>query len=237
MWSSHGSRHLLSAQRSAMLLMTRAYSKTSTPALQVLTGLPPLDLQLSSEAEYSRVARLGVSSQHHFAPVYSPKMSKHTLPPYWKGIETIEDTRPPTQLQIYTDGSKIYQSVGSAYCCYHNNLLIQEWKSGLQSENSVFQAELLAIYKALKWFSDSNFDICTINTDSLSGLLALRDDSSTDYLVQKIQLTLKDLQKQVLFRWVRGHAGTHGNEHADVLAKEAAQVPPSFLSSLSLFLL
>ena len=240
MWSSHGSRHLLSAQRSAMLLMTRAYRKTSTPALQVITGLPPLDLQLSSEAEYSRVARLGVSTQLHFAPLYSFKTSKHILPPFWKGIELYDETQPLTPLQIYTDGSKINQSVGSAYCCYNNNLLIKEWKSGLQSENSVFQAELLAIQQAILWFSESNFHICTINTDSLSGLLALKDNNSTDYSVHSILILLKNLKKQVLFRWIRGHAGLRGNEHADALAKEAAQDPPLFtfvplpLSSLKL---
>ena len=199
MWSSHGSPHLLSAQRSAMLLMTRAYRRTSTPALQVLTGLPPLDLQLSSETEFSRVTRLGVSTKDHFASIYSFKISKHTLPPYWRGIEIFEDTQPPTPLQIYTDGSKKDQSVGSAYCCYDNNTLIYEWKSGLQSENFFFQAELLAIQKALLWFSDSQFATCTINTDSLSGLLAMKGSNSTDFLVQSILIFLKDMPKQVFF--------------------------------------
>ena len=225
MWSYHGTRHLLSAQRAAMLLMTRAYRRTSTPALQIVTGLPPLDLQLAAEAEFSQVARLGIPTNNFFAPTFSTKVSKHTLKPSWEGIQLYNTENPITDFQIliYTDGSKIDNQVGAAFCCIKNNLIIHEWKSGLYSENSVFQAELTAILHAIIWFKNSNFNSCLINTDSLSGLGALQDTETTDYLTQTILLQLQSTEKTIFFRWVRGHAGLHGNERADTLAREAAQ--------------
>ena len=206
-----------------MLLMTRAYRRTSTPALQVISGLPPLDLQLAAEAEFSRVTRLGESTNDHFAPLYSTKVSKHLLQPHWEGINLQGEDTEEQQLQIFTDGSKIDNQVGAAFCCYLNDTSLFEWKSGLLSENSVFQAELTAILHAINWFSNSTHNSCTINTDSLSGLLALKDQETTDYLVQTILLQLQSLKKFISFRWVRGHAGLRGNERADTLAREAAQ--------------
>ena len=224
MWPSHGKRHLLSAQRAAMLLMTRAYRRTSTPALQVLTGLPPLDLQLAAEAEFSRVARLGISTGNYFAPEFSTKVSKHSLIPSWEGIKMYdrETTIEPIQIQIFTDGSKLDNQVGAAFCSFKNNDLIHEWKSGLFSENSVFQAELMAILQAIKWFKTTNYTSCLINSDSLSGLNALQDTQTTDYLTQQILHQLHSTEKHIYFSWVRGHVGLHGNERADALAREAA---------------
>lgn len=56
---SHGVCHLLAAQKKALLLISRTYKNTASSALQVLTGIPPLDLQLEAEAEFTLVTRLG----------------------------------------------------------------------------------------------------------------------------------------------------------------------------------
>ena len=204
--------------------MTRAYKRTSTPALQVLTGLPPLDLQLAAEADFARVTRLGITTENYFAPLYSIKASKHPIPLFWEG-PSILDSDLQTEVQIYTDGSKLEGSVGSAFCSFHNSTLLFTWQSGLQAANSVFQAELLAIQNAITWFNSTVYHECIINSDSMSGLQALKDLEATDYLVQTIQKQLINSPKLIHFRWIRGHSGQHGNELADSLAKEAATNP------------
>ena len=128
MLSSHGSQHLLSAQRQVMLLISRAYRNTSTVALQVLTGLPPLDLQLSKEAEFSRVIRHGISIERHSAPFYHYKNSKHIIPPTWEGISLIKLNEFQGDTIIFTDGSKSDSGVGSAFCAYKNCTLTFECK-------------------------------------------------------------------------------------------------------------
>ena len=185
---------------------------------------PPLDLQLAAEAEFSRVARLGISTGNYFAPAFSTKVSKHSLIPSWEGIKIYnrETITEQIQIQIFMDGSKLDNQVGAAFCCFKNNDIIHEWKSGLFSENSVFQAELMAILQAIKWFKTTNYMSCLINSDSLSGLNALQDTQTTDHLTQSILLQLQSTEKHIFFRWVRCHVGLHGNERADTLAREAA---------------
>ncbi|CAB0018288.1 unnamed protein product, partial [Nesidiocoris tenuis] len=48
---AHNKRRLLSSQRSALLAITRAYNTTSTDALQVAAGIPPVTLRLKEKAK------------------------------------------------------------------------------------------------------------------------------------------------------------------------------------------
>ena len=229
---SHGNRHILSIQRGIMLLLSRAYKNVSTDALQVLTGLAPLDIQMSLEAEYSAAIRHGVSTANVFAPLYHYKISKHVLDPTWNGIHLckIEDYK--GLIQIYTDGSKSDEGTGSAFCVLRANTEIHSWSARLSSENSVFQAELFAILNAIIWFGSSGEDQSLICTDSLSSLHALQNTENTDPLINDIQQLLQRLNSTPSFLWVRGHSGVLGNERADELAKQAAldySLPLTFL--------
>lgn len=57
---SHGLRLISSIQAQCLLLISRAYKKTATSALCVLTGIPPLHLQLKSIATSGRILRLNI---------------------------------------------------------------------------------------------------------------------------------------------------------------------------------
>lgn len=50
-------RHLLAAQRSVLLLLTRACRTASTVSLQVVSGKPPIDLEIAQKGAISRVKR------------------------------------------------------------------------------------------------------------------------------------------------------------------------------------
>ncbi|BES87392.1 Retrotransposon protein [Nesidiocoris tenuis] len=56
----HCRRKLISSQRSALLAVTRAYNTTSNDALQVVAGIPPIDLTIKKRAlcYYSKRGRL-----------------------------------------------------------------------------------------------------------------------------------------------------------------------------------
>lgn len=148
MWHSNGTRHLLAAQRKALLLISRAYRNASTAALQILTGLPPLDLQLETEYEFARVTRLGVSIPSYFAPLFSSKCSKYRLSSLLDPITVcrIQDFMDKTH--IHTDGSKTKSSTASAFCVFRKQH-IYSWQMKLDPGNSVFQAELYATLRAV----------------------------------------------------------------------------------------
>ena len=54
----------------------------------------------------------------------------------------------PSQINVYTDGSKTSDGVGGGYCIFKNQATIAEDKVPMEDDCSVFQAELEAIHKA-----------------------------------------------------------------------------------------
>ncbi|KFM57142.1 hypothetical protein X975_03222, partial [Stegodyphus mimosarum] len=126
---------------------------------------------------------------------------------------------------IYTDGSKMDNAVGSAYTVFHNGTEVQTWKCHMSPHNSVFQAEALALLKAIEWAQTTRAEYFTIYTDSLSVLYAINDPRHTSPLVFQIQETLRNTSPfpKLGISWVKAHVGDQGNERADTLAKEAAQ--------------
>ncbi|XP_023212917.1 uncharacterized protein LOC111615713 [Centruroides sculpturatus] len=126
--------------------------------------------------------------------------------------------------EIYTDGSKTNEGTGAAIVVYERNEEIYSQKYKLEEYCSNFQAELLAIYKAVEWCIQNNKSesVC-ISTDSLSALQALLSHDSKQRQVYEIKKLLYDkrMLKSIKFKWVRAHVGIYGNERADRLAKKA----------------
>ena len=92
----------------------------------------------------------------------------------------------------------------------------------LPDYGSVFQAELLAIKKALQYAESSCTEkIIRLYSDSRSGLAALQDAYSRTELVIEIQDILNTWQGRtaVEFHCIKAHVGHPGNERADELAK------------------
>ncbi|GBL78016.1 hypothetical protein AVEN_195750-1, partial [Araneus ventricosus] len=220
-------KKLDSIQRLFLLYITGAYRTTPTAALQVVTGLQPLHLQIQQEATYARVARAR-SSSNFFTVIFSPtdyesKSSRiHIHPPNFvlhSKISFAENHRDSGAKAIYTDGSKTDEGTGSAYCILENYGIIASWQGKLDHSNSVFQAEILAIKMAIETDSSLHRPI-KIWTDSLSSLMAILNPKSHHSMVREIQ-TLLLSHKHIHLRWLKAHIGYLGNECADQLAKEA----------------
>ncbi|GBL92374.1 Retrovirus-related Pol polyprotein from type-1 retrotransposable element R1 [Araneus ventricosus] len=139
-------KKLDSIQRLFLLFITGAYRTTPTAALQVVTGLQPLHLQIQQEATYARVARTR-SSSILFTLIFSPTdyeskssgihIHSHNFLLHIQ-ISFAENHRDSAAKAIYTDGSKTDEGTGSAYCILENYGIIAPWQCKLDHRNLAF---------------------------------------------------------------------------------------------------
>ncbi|GBM99859.1 hypothetical protein AVEN_204387-1 [Araneus ventricosus] len=132
-------------------------------------------------------------------------------------------------IQVYTDGSKINDQTGSAFCTIANEAVTKTWKAKISPANTVFQAEILALKAAIEWVNTANEEV-NIWSDSESSLQALKSLYVKSKIIQEAQMTLLG-NDRIRLGWVKAHIGIKGNEIADTLAKEAATngIPTSLL--------
>ncbi|GBN35065.1 hypothetical protein AVEN_240854-1 [Araneus ventricosus] len=78
-----------------------------------------------------------------------------------------------TPIEVYTDGSKINDQRGSAFCVIANEAITKTWKAKLSPANTVLQAEMLDLKAAIEWANTANEDV-NIWSDSESSLKALK---------------------------------------------------------------
>ncbi|GBN27478.1 hypothetical protein AVEN_67543-1 [Araneus ventricosus] len=117
-------RKLSKIQRPFLLAISDAYRTTSTAALQVILGIPPLHLQLQREARGTALCRLGLSLSTNVSDIapseiegkaagWSAHPSEHLSPTQ---ISLDDGGNINTGLGIYTEGSKTEKRVGAAFC-------------------------------------------------------------------------------------------------------------------------
>ncbi|GBM10819.1 putative RNA-directed DNA polymerase from transposon X-element [Araneus ventricosus] len=124
-------------------------------------------------------------------------------------------------IPIFTDGSKSDGHVGCGVVSPSDTLSYR-----LHNFCSVFTAELVAIFCALREISPSNQRKFIIYTDSMSALQTLSHyDIQMHPVALKILSILHFLSKEgfyIIFCWVLSHVGISGNEIADSIAKFAS---------------
>ncbi|GBM92241.1 hypothetical protein AVEN_203046-1 [Araneus ventricosus] len=151
-------RKLSTIQRPFLLAISGAYRTTSTAALHITLGIPPLHIQLQREARGTALFRLRLplstnvsdidpSEMEEKATVWSAHPSEHLSPTQ---IFLDDGGNINTGLTIYTDGSKTEKGVGAAFCVLAAVNITHRWSTRLSLRNTVFQAEILALLKAVE---------------------------------------------------------------------------------------
>lgn len=239
---SHGTRLISSIQAQCLLLITGAYKKTPTLPLCQLTGIPPMELKLKQISATGKILRLGVPVDQYQPFMFHNKTTKSNICPYREYYKLATEQSEEMAIDIFTDGSKMKEGTGLAFCAFDKTKTIHQFQLKIRQENTVFQAELIAISKAIDWATINNNNNFIIHTDSQSGLKALEDINTTIPIVQQIIKQLQDTTKTIKLHWVRGHTGLHGNELADRLAKDSITMeninqefhplPPAFIKKI-----
>ncbi|MDA3086478.1 reverse transcriptase domain-containing protein, partial [Campylobacter sp. CS_ED1] len=127
-------------------------------------------------------------------------------------------------IELYTDGSKIESNVGCACVSkFHTD------KLRLPNGASIFTAETKALDLALTFSENYNANKFIIYSDSLSVLQAIKSTTSSNPLVHQVKCKYNSLSlnKTIIFCWIPGHVGIHGNEQADRAAKESLTLTQS----------
>jgi len=133
-------------------------------------------------------------------------------------------------IQIYTDGSRNEQGVGSGVVIFSGKELVTKLKYKLDNRCSNNQAEQLAIAKTLEAVESTDIEensprTAAIITDSRISLDSIKNVNNHSFLIEEIRKTLSQLESSnwtVTFAWVKAHSEILGNELADQLAKTAA---------------
>ncbi|XP_023235501.1 uncharacterized protein LOC111634899 [Centruroides sculpturatus] len=230
-------RRLDSAQRCALLRWTKAYSTTSTEALQVIAGAPPVDLVLNERAtlfQCRRGSNIVVNDIEYTSRDYElrPALCEQ-LKSYNRIVLEPSSRNTEYSIQIYTDGSRVDMRVGAAFLVMCNGSTLVERQFRLGDACSVYQAELLAIDRAVDWVAEmKHLEPIIIYSDSMAAVNTLRQFKDTNNISLNIKKNIKHNGLNIRVEWVKAHAGNPGNERVDLLAKEATLIPEVYYDKI-----
>ena len=220
-------------QRSFAIRAIQAFHTVSAVSASALAQFMPLHLKVLEVHRIEKVKLNGVfDGLPEDRPLESrvrPEEKLHpalriTISPETASTQEEADSH-ASQTNIFTDGSKLESGdVGAAFVIYHPNGRMESRKLRMDQSCSVFQAELLALNKALLWIQKYSKTDVTVYSDSQSSIKAIQQRSNPNLLVNSIHHILHEVTPRlsVKFVWVQAHVGIEGNEAADSAAKEAA---------------
>lgn len=142
----------------------------------------------------------------------------------------------PSEVNVFTDGSKQAGRTGAGYCIFSKGKLLQTGSYRLPDSATVFQAEVFAIDRAVRnLYFLPRARYVKIHVDSQAALLALKASHVTSRVVYDAIQTLRDVAlslDRLALVWTKAHVGTPGNEEADRQAKAGCLI--SDIETLSL---
>ena len=127
--------------------------------------------------------------------------------------------------KVYTDGSKLDGRVGAGFYAEYPNNSPKQAFFHLGNYSTVFQVLAISeMAKNLRLEKIHNQNIAVL-VDSQAAIKALVKCTVTSITVLNCITNLNQLGKQnhVSIAWIPGHAGVHGNEVADYLAKSGSK--------------
>ena len=140
-----------------------------------------------------------------------------------------ESVQNPNTVKVYTDGSQIDRIVDAGFYAEYPNNSPKQAFFHLGIYSTVFQAEVLAISEVAKnlllgKMHNQNI-VVLVAFDSQAAIKALIKSTVTSITVLNCIRNLNHLGKQnhVSIAWIPGHAGVHGNEVADYVAKSGSK--------------
>jgi ribonuclease HI len=122
-----------------------------------------------------------------------------------------------SDISLYTDGSKTATGVGSGLLLPGGRMLSER----MNSQCSVFQAELNALDMAANYALTQTGKTITVYSDSMSSLQAFDSNSHKSYTAATTLNKWNQVARNnsVSMNWVKAHNGNPGNEAADDAAK------------------
>ena len=243
-------KKLNSLNRLMALTLMSVRKSTPTSGLEIILGMPPIDIKLEEMAlnailrilphnrtRWDGVGRNSIGhlrwgldklrahgiTQKAFDLTKDRNLNKRYEVDldFKSGLPTTND-----QISCYTDGSKIDQgNTGYGFGVVQNEEIIAQGNGQLSKANSVFQGEIMGITKACEALYEEDGFSCTIFSDSQSALMALASPTVKSKAVKNCINKLNNLgsQKLVTLKWVKAHNSHKFNDFADKMAKEGTK--------------
>ncbi|GBN16995.1 hypothetical protein AVEN_140111-1 [Araneus ventricosus] len=188
----------------------------------------PLYLQLQREARGTALFRLRVPLSTNVCDIdpseiedkatgWSAHASEHLTP-----TQISLDDGGNINIGLYTYGSKTKKWVGAALCVLTDVKITHRWSTRLCLRNIVFQAEILALLKAVEDAVAFPTQQLTILVENQASIKSAANPKSHNSIARKI-FKLLNSHRHIRVLWIKAHTGYIGNEEADRLAKEAAE--------------
>ncbi|KAL0852573.1 hypothetical protein ABMA27_016991 [Loxostege sticticalis] len=226
-------KQLSAVQRGLVQKILKAYKTVSLNSALLLAGLLPLDIRIREAALLYEVKKgystavvgdRDVERQMDFSKTPHPaELRAIDFDCVHDEAELLQHEQ--TNLKIYTDGSKIEGKVGAAVSIWDNGAEIVRKKLVLERFCTVYQAEMLALSRAVQMVLRRGPRAVDLYSDSRSALEAVTRGNSTHPLAVQLRSDVAKIAHKggsLALHWIKAHVGLAGNERADELAKEAA---------------
>jgi ribonuclease HI len=237
---------LTKLQRLALMQVAHVRKGTPTAALEIMYGVPPLDLFITEMALKAttripcdeiwqprvRLRQKVVIGHMRFLELSAPERFwalkyDECSPEYlWEQNYTIDlspaNMCPHGDYDAYTDGSLMNGRTGAGGFLYKNRSHFCSFRSNV-GESTVFQAEMVAIKSAALILLNNNVQDRTIifhidNQATIKSLNKPTIDKKSTLSTKQVLNTLGS-RNCVTLAWVKAHSGILGNEGADNMAK------------------